>query len=260
MPTPTRTPATLDTRHPWLVGAMLTVALIVVGRVVLEVLLRLARNGLTHDSAWQVSAAHSLVLAGLGLLLMALTRPSWVSYGWRLPRVSGAVLWLLPALLVVVVAWVAVAFYPLAGLHLDPSPLLLVGTTAVAVGLAWEVWFRGLVLAVFRGRGARYAITASTALFALFQLVGHRQEIMTAPLGVWAPQVVLLVLLGWVSGHLVVLTGSLLPGWVLTSAQVFFYNLSGSMRFERGPWILLAECILLALYGAFMWRHTRAVD
>ena len=162
--------------------------------------------GLAEAPAILVLAAAAAASALLGLVVLARSRAGARRLGLRAPIRLGAALWLLPPLATVLIVAAT------AGIRVPAALIAPYIVLVAAVALNEEVWFRGIVIAALRGRGARTAIIGSSILFGVLHLANLAGG---QSLGASLAQLGFAIVFGIAAAQLVILTGSLWPaiGW-----------------------------------------------
>ena len=251
---PVDAPAEFRARRPWLVGRALSLVPAVFPGMGFGLA---AANGLDERAQTLGAAAGATFSALVGLLVMWRSRPSTIQFGFRSPRDLAKTWWLAPALVV--------PFVVLAATGVTVSGALVPGLVwlSLAAGLNEEVWFRGLVLAVFRPAGPRYAVVASSGLFGLLHLTNL---LGGKSLGYAVLQLLFAVLFGVVVALLVGGCGSATPSKFPTAL------LKGTVTIDGAPVELATRAMqyssrpgehVLDLFGgsgsAFVVLNTAAV-
>lgn len=202
--------------------------------------------GLDDATAWLALAAAAGVSAVVGFAIMKRSAVGTSGFGWRRPAAPRSVLWYVPPL-VVVTANLATSGAGVPASQVGPLVVL-----CLAVGVNEEIWFRGLVAAALAGRGWRWGVVGSSALFAVFHLANAAQGKDAAYL---AGQVVFAALFALVAAMLVGLSGSLWPVIAWHAAYDLSSYLGGDSTSGAALVSLVAQCLLLAGYACWLWRR-----
>ena len=240
---PVDAPAEFRARRPWLMGMALSLVPAVFTGMGFGLA---AANGLDERAQTLGAAAGATLSALVGLLVMWRSRPSTIQFGFRSPRDLAKTWWLAPALVV--------PFVVLAATGVTVSGALVPGLVwlSLAAGLNEEIWFRGLVLAVFRPAGPRYAVVASSGLFGLLHLTNL---LGGKSLGYAVLQLLFAVLFGVVVALLVVHTRSLWPAIGIHAAYDIAAYLGGDVLNTAAVVGLSVQCAILAGYAVVLWRR-----
>ena len=241
--TSANTPATLTLSRPWVTGTLLALVpalLTSVGFVVGQI------RGLDPIGTYASGAVAITACALIGLTVLGRTRPTLRQYGFRTPTNLRACLWFLPAL-----AMPALVFAG-SGWQVPPASVPVFAWLAVATAFNEEIWYRGSVLAAFRGRGARYAVVASSALFGvlhLANLAGGASPLYAVLQWLFA------TLFGFVAAELVAVSGSLWPAIVWHAVYDFTAFASGDALDANALVALGVGSAILAAYAVWLWRR-----
>lgn len=237
-----RSTAIWPVRHPWLTGiglALVPVVLTAVGIAVGQVI------SAGTNAATLLAAAVVTVSAALGLALMVRLRPRLADFGWRRPQGVKAVAWFVPAALIPVIVLLATGV----SVHVSLVPALV--WLSVVVGVNEEVWFRGLLLALFRPAGARRAVVATAVLFGVLHLANLAGG---ATAGYAVLQLAFAALFGFVAAELAVLTDSLWPTILWHALYDLTSYLGGDALDARALVGLAVQVVVLGGYAAWLWR------
>ncbi len=237
-----REAAVWNVRLPWVAGvamALVPVLLTTVGFAV---------AGATHQSdrvTYLAGAAATAVSAVVGFLIMVAAKPTLAQFGFRKPENVRKALWFVPAALLPPIAFFATGF--------SVSPSLVLGFVSMAGAAAFneEIWYRGLVMSVFRNRGTKVAVAVSSILFGVLHLVNlfGGKSITYAAL-----QFVFAVLFGLVAAELYAITRSLVPAIVWHATYDTAAYLSGDSLSTPALVAIAVMVAILVAYAIFLWR------
>jgi membrane protease YdiL (CAAX protease family) len=193
-----------------------------------------------------VIAAGAALSAIIGLLMMRFSRPTLAEYGFRTAKNVSAAWWFLPLPLTVLAALLT------QGMHLPGSAVAAYAMLTVAVAFNEEIWFRGIVLAILRGRSTRTAIIGSAVLFGILHLanLASGQDLRASLL-----QLVFAMLFGFVAAELVVLTGSLWPAIAWHALWDFANYLGGNSTSPAALGGVAVACAIMVVYAIVLWRR-----
>ncbi len=193
-----------------------------------------------------VIAAGAALSAIIGVIVMRVSPPRFSEYGFRSARAAKEVWWFVPLPVTVLLALVT------QGVHVPGPVIAAYAALTVAVAVNEEVWFRGVVLAILRGRDARTAIIGSAALFGILHLANLASG---QDLGASLLQLVFAVLFGFVAAELVVLTGSLWPSIAWHAMWDFANYLGGNSAAPAALIGIGIACVIMVVYAIVLWRR-----
>lgn len=123
---------------------------------------------------------------------------------------------------------------------------------AIAAGFNEEIWYRGLVLSLFRSRGTRPAIVVSSILFGVLHLVNLAggKSVLYAVL-----QLGFAALFGFVCAELYAVTGSLWPAILWHLTYDFTAYIGGDALTSAALVGLVLQVALLGAYAGWLWRR-----
>lgn len=239
----TTSTAQLTVKHPWLaaIGACLVpVAGTIAGAVAGQV------SGAGDPNSYLFMAAGIAVAALLGLLVLWRAKPSFADFGFRRPVALQPALWFLPLVAEVVLIPV------FTGVTVPPTAIAIFAAVALAAAFSEEIWYRGIVLALLRHKGTRFAVAASSALFAVLHLTnlfGGKSPLYAAL------QFLFAALFGFVAAEVVALTGSLWPGIAWHFGHDFVSYIGGDDLSTAGLTSVGIGSIILLAYAIWLWRR-----
>lgn len=197
------------------------------------------------DAGWFAIAGGAALSAVVGLIIAVVARPTLGAFGFRRPRNLRAAWFMLPALAVVAITLAC------SGVTVrSPLATLGIATLVIAVALNEELFFRGLVPAVWRS--PRTGILVSSALFAILHLASLAGGV--SPLYA-ALQVVFAALFGFAAALVRFHTGSLLLPMLFHAVYDGVSYLGGDALTPVTIAGSAASCVILAVWAVAMWRR-----
>lgn len=237
------TTSTLTVKHPCLaaIGACLVPVIGTAGGAIAG---QVARLG--DPNSYLAMAGGIAIAALLGLLVLWRAKPSFADLGFRRPIALRQALWFLP--LVAEVALIPV----FTGVTVTPVAVAIFASVALAAAFSEEIWYRGIVLALLRHKGTRFAVAASSAMFAALHLTNlfGGKSIEYASL-----QFLFAGLFGFVAAEIVALTGSLWPVIAWHFGHDFFSYIGGDDLSTAGLVSVGIGSAILLGYAVWLWRQ-----
>lgn len=206
---------------------------------------------LTDVSATLVQAAFFALAALCGFFILNKSVFTLQNIGYRIPQKNSSkkLLWYSPLILIEIL--------PILNGWQDNlnAPIILSTLLLMAcVGLAEELYFRGLILQSLKTRNVRLAIVLSSMLFS----IGHLSNLAGgADLTATLLQVLFALLFGLVAAEIAVQSKSIL----LVSIWHFVHNtistLTATETLLSENILLAAQCSLLLLYSIYLWTQKK---
>lgn len=132
----------------------------------------------------------------------------------------------------------------------------------ISVGVAEEVFVRGLMLNTLKPNGIKYAIITSSVLFGILHLsniLGGADPVYTAL------QIIFAGLFGFTAANIVVLQGSLIPVIIwhfIHDFLAFFTGNSHSAGQGLGQWEIIVagvQAITMLIYALFLYKKIKKI-
>lgn len=238
--------ATWQVRHPRLLACLVGLVPVLFTAAPLAAA---KSQGASDRIAYFAAAAGVSLSALLALLVMILAKPRLAGFGLQRPQRLRAVLFAVPALVTPLVVLVSTP-PSISGSLAAPLAWL-----ALAAAFSEELWYRGIVLSLLRGRGTRYAVVASSVIFAVLHLsnLAGGKSLTYAIL-----QLAFAALFGFVAAQLTSLTSSLVPAIAWHFAWDLFSYLGGDELTTPALVGLGVVVVILLGYAAWLWRRLPA--
>lgn len=195
-----------------------------------------------------VRAAIILACAAAAIVFYLIKYRSLRPLGFTAPEKGGAktALFYIPAICAALVSFAG-------GLEITETSLLFANLLlTLSIGLAEEIYFRGIICGVWAKENKKAAVLISAALFALCHLLN-----VMGGVGVFltALQVVFAFAYGVVFALIFIRCESIIPCVLLHA----FHDLCGFITADGEIWVAVtvgaAQFIIIALYGALLWKR-----